>query len=245
LRGTGLTLDLNAVWAQKGQQGYKLSGLHSTLLDGHLTAGFQANFSSDPTHEFFGLGNNDIGPDPLSTHRVQTVGGTLTLAWRVWDRLAIALSAGYRDMQIGQGKADADHNAPFTVDAFPELTGIDGGHTIPLTLSLIFNNREEITRPTQEWSLIAEIEHVDRALGSDFEFTRFCLDASYLWPMLRRRQIVAIRLGGRHILGDQNDIPFYELAHLRGRRHLAGLFSGPVSGQNSGVSDGRIPAQAA
>jgi outer membrane protein assembly factor BamA len=195
-------------------------------------AGFQANFSSDPTHEFFGLGNNDVGPDPLSTHRVQTIGGTLTLAWRVFDRLAIALSAGYRDVQIGRGEADADHPAPFTVDAFPELTGIDGGHTIPLTLSLIFNNREDVTRPTQGWSLIAEIEHVDRSLGSDFEFTRFSVDASYLWPILSHRQIIAIRLGGKHILGDQTDIPFYEFAHLGGDNTLRGFFQDRFLGKS-------------
>jgi outer membrane protein assembly factor BamA len=232
VRGTGLTLDLNAIGAQKGQQSYTLTGLHSRLFDGHLIVGGQATFSSDPTHEFFGLGNNDVGPDPLSTHRVQTIGGTLTLAWRAFDRLAIMLSAGYRDVQIGRGKADEDHNAPFTVDVFPELTGIDGGHTIPLTLSLIFNNREDITRPTQGWSLIAEVEHVDRSLGSDFEFTRFSVDASYLWPILKRRQILAIRLGGKHILGDQNDIPFYELAHLGGDNTLRGFFQDRFLGKS-------------
>jgi outer membrane protein assembly factor BamA len=225
LGDTGLTIDLNAVAAWEGQQSYGLSLLHAKFFDGRFITVLKANFFSDPTREFFGLGNNKVGPDALSTHRLQRAGGELTLAWRVLDRLAIALSAGYEDVQIGRGKADTDGDLPFTVDAFPNLPGIDGGRTIPLSLSLIFNNREDITRPTRGWSLIAEVERVDRALGSDYEYTRLSADASYLWPFLTRRQLLAFRIGGEHLIGDLKDMPFYNLTYLGGDDTLRGFFS--------------------
>ena len=223
LGGTGLTLDLNTAAAIKGQQSYSIGALHSRFFEGRLITALRAGFFSDPTHEFFGLGNNDVGSDPLSTHRVQHIDSELTIAWRLFERFAVALSAGYRDMQIGRGSAD-DDNTPFTVDAFPTLTGVDGGHTLPLTLSFIYNSRLDVTRPTKGWSFIAEVEHVDRSLGSDFEFTRLSLDASYLLPLLTRRQLLAFRLGGVHMLGDLDDIPFYELTDLGGSDSLRGFF---------------------
>jgi outer membrane protein assembly factor BamA len=226
LGGTGLTLDTNIAAALKGQQSYAFNALHARFFDGRLITALKADFFSDPTREFFGLGNNDLdsNPDPLSTHRMQRIGSELTIAWRLFERFAVAVSAGYRDVQIGRGKASDDGEIPFTVDAFPDLTGIDGGDTLPLTLSFIYNSRLDVTRPTRGWSLIAEVEYVDRSLGSDYEFTRFSVDASYLLPLLTRRQLLAFRLGGVHMLGDVDDIPFYELTDLGGSDSLRGFF---------------------
>jgi outer membrane protein assembly factor BamA len=223
LGGTGLTLDFNMTAALKGQQSYSIGVLHAELFNGRLITALNAGFFSDPTREFFGLGNNEVGSMPLSTHRVQRIDSEFTVAWRLFEPFAVALSAGYRNMQIGRGTArDA---IPFTVDAFPNLTGVDGGHTIPLTLSLIYNSRHDVTRPTRGWSLIAEVEYVNRSLGSDFEFTRLSLDVSYLLPLMTRRQLLAFRLDGVHMLGDLDDIPFYELTELGGSDSLRGFFA--------------------
>jgi outer membrane protein assembly factor BamA len=225
LGDTGLTLDLNTVTAWEGQQSYHFNAVHAKFFDGRLISVLNANFFSDPTREFFGLGNNNVGPDPLSTHRLQRVGGELTLAWRLFDRLAVAISVGYEDVQVGRGEADTERDLPFTVDVFPDLNGIEGGHTIPLSLSLIFNNQQDITRPTRGWSVIAEVERVDRALGSDYTYTRLSADASYLWPLLTLRQLLALRLDGEHFIGDLDDVPFYNLTYLGGDDTLRGFFS--------------------
>jgi outer membrane protein assembly factor BamA len=224
LGGTGLTLDLDTAAALKGQQSYAFNALHARFFEGRLITALQAGFFSDPTHEFFGLGNNDVGPDPLSTYRIQRIGTEFTIAWRLLERFAVALSAGYQNVQIGRGEADSDDDIPFTVDASPNLPGVDGGDTLPLTLSFIYNSRLDVTRPTKGWSFIAEVEHVDRSLGSDFEYTRLSLDASYLLPLLTRRQLLAIRLGGVHMIGDLEDIPFYDLTDLGGSDSLRGFF---------------------
>ena len=225
LGNTGLTLDLNAVAAWQGQQSYSLNAVHAKFFDGSLITMLKGDFFSDPTQEFFGLGNNDVGPDPLSTQRLQRAGGELTLAWRLLDSLAIALSVGYEDVQVGRGKADEkDEDVPFTVDVFPDLDGIQGGQTIPISLSLIFNNRHDITRPTRGWSVIAEVERVDRALGSDYEYTRLSADASYVLPLVTRRQLLAFRVGGEYFIGDLEDIPFYNLSYLGGDDTLRGYF---------------------
>ena len=127
-------------------------------------------------------------------------------------------------MQVGHGKADTERDLPFTVDVFPDLNGIEGGLTIPLSLSLMFNNQKDITRPTRGWSVIAEVERVDRALGSDYTYTRLSADASYLWPLLTRRQLLALRLDGEHFIGDLDDVPFYNLTYLGGDDTLRGYF---------------------
>ena len=230
--GTGLTLDFSMAAALEGQQSYSIGALHSKFFDGRLITSLRARFFSDPSREFFGLGNNDLpDSDPLSTHRVQRIESELSIGWRFFDRFAVALSAGYRDMQIGRGTAHDDDDIPFTVDAFPMLPGIDGGYILPLTLSFIYNSRSDVTRPTKGWSFIAEVEHVDRSVGSDFEFTRFSIDASYLLPLLTRRQLLALRLGGVHMLGDVGDIPFYELTDLGGDDSLRGFFWRAISGK--------------
>lgn len=107
---------------------------------------------------------------------------------------------------------------------FPNLTGIEGGDTAPLSFSLIFNNRKDITWPTRGWSMVASIAHIDKSLGSDFPFTRYTFEASYLLPLLTRREVFGLRVGGTYIDGDIADIPCYELAHLGGDRTLRGYF---------------------
>ena len=58
------------------------------------------------------------------------MGGELTLAWRLFDRLAVAISAGYEDVQVGRGEADTERDLPFTVDVFPDLQGIEEGQEL-------------------------------------------------------------------------------------------------------------------
>lgn len=74
------------------------------------------------------------------------------------------------------------------------------------------------------WSVVASIDHVDKSLGSDFQFTRYTFEASYLLPLLTRRQVFGLRVGGTYLDGDIDDIPFYELAYLGGDRTLRGYF---------------------
>ena len=125
-------------------------------------------------------------------------------------------------MHIGAG--DLEGSTPSTPAAFPDLVGIQGGYANPIALSLVYNNREEITRPTRGWNLTLKVHHVDRVFESDYQFTRYIVDASYLYPLLTRRQVIGLRVGGHYIDTNNRNTPFYELASLGGSHDLRGVW---------------------
>jgi outer membrane protein assembly factor BamA len=217
-----MTLDLEGSYALKLQQNASFGLVAPHFFDDRLILALEGVYTFDPTKEFFGLGNNDVGPDPLSTNEYQLLSSLATVALRPWPRLTVAFTGGYTDVRIARGRLEGD--TPSTVDAFPDLVGIDGGHTNPIAFSIVYNNREEITRPTRGWNLIAKVQHVDRQLGNDFQFTRYILDASYLYPLLTRRQVLGLRVGGEYIDAQHAQVPFYELASLGGAENLRGFF---------------------
>lgn len=217
-----LTLDLQATLAAKGQQhvdGVLVSPKLGTDLLMLLAEG---EFYTDPAKEFFGLGNNYVGPDELSTNRYERLTGTLGIGARLSRGFALIASGAYDEIDIRRGHREG--STPSTVDRFPDLVGIRGGRTNPLSLSLLFNNRQDLTRPTRGWSVIAKATWVPRGLGNDFSYRRYLLDAGYLYPLLTRRQVVGLHFGGQYLDGGARDVPFYELSSLGGANDLRGFF---------------------
>jgi outer membrane protein assembly factor BamA len=231
-----MTLDVDAGYALKKQRNASLALVAPHFLDDRLILAAEGRYMLDPTKEFFGLGNNNVGPDPLSTHEVRLFSGLVTIAARPFPRLTLALTAGFADVRVRRG--ELEDSTPSTVDAFPDLAGIRGGRTTPIAFSVVFNNREEITRPTRGWNLIAKIQHVDRALGSDFQFTRYIGEASYLYPLVTRRQVLGLRVGGEFIDSKTRDVPFYELSSLGGAQDLRGFFEDRFLGRSRVMING-------
>jgi hypothetical protein len=151
----GLTIDLEGGYALRKQQNVSLAVVAPHLLNDTLIV---------------------VGPDRLSTNAYQLFAALATVAYRPIPRLTAALTLGFSHVHIGTG--DLEGSTPWTPAAFPGLVGINGGYSNPLAFSLVYNNREEITRPTRSWNLTVKIQHVDRALGSDYQFTRYIADAS-------------------------------------------------------------------
>ncbi len=217
-----LTVDVDGNYALKRQQQGGLTLVAPSLLGNRLVAAVEAEYLFDPTKEFFGIGNNNVGPDALATHEYRLLNALGTLAARPFPRLTLALTGGFTDVRIRRGRLEDD--TPSTVDAFPDLAGIRGGRTNPIAFSIVFNNREEITRPTRGWNVIAKVQHVNRSLGNEFQFTRYIFDASYLYPLMSYRQVLGVRVGGEFIDAKRRQLPFYELASLGGSRDLRGFF---------------------
>jgi outer membrane protein assembly factor BamA len=217
-----LTVDLEATYALERQRNASLAVVAPHFFGDLMILALETGTSFDPTKEFFGLGNNEVGPDPLSTHQEEWITALGTIATRPLPRVTIALTAGFTDVRIRRG--DLENDTPSTVDEFPDLEGIHGGRTNPLAFSIVFNNREEITRPTRGWNLIAKVQHVNHAMGNDFQFTRYIFDGSYLYPLMSRRQILGLRIGGEFIDAKRGRVPFYELSSLGGARTLRGFF---------------------
>ena len=231
-----LTLDLDGIYALKRQQrvdGY-IAAPHLGLS--WLVALLESKFTFDPTKEFFGIGNNEVGPDPLSTHEIQTATALFTLGARPFSRLMLAVTGGVNETRIRRGRLE--DGTPSTVDQFPHLTGIAGGRTNPLSVSIIYNNRDDITRPTRGWSFTAKAQRVNRWLGSEFEFTRYILDASYLRSPLTSRQVLGLRIGGEFIDAKRRQVPFFELASLGGANDLRGFFQDRFLGRSRVMING-------
>jgi len=204
-----MTFDLDASYALKQQRNAGLTAVAPHLFGDKLIAMVEGEYSFDPTKEFFGLGNNEVGPNPLSTHEEQLFSLLGTVAARPWPRITLALTGGFADTRIRRGELENGH--PSTVEAFSDLVGIRGGRTNPLAFSVVFNSREDVTRPTRGWNIILKIQHVNHNLWNDFHFTRYILDGSYLYPLMTRRQVLGLRIGGEYIDAKTDRVPFYEL----------------------------------
>lgn len=231
-----LTIDLDGVYAIKRQQRYEGSLAAPSLGLPWLVMLLEGKLEHDPTREFFGIGNNEVGPDPLSTHESRTVTGLFTVGARPVTRLTLAVTGGFNDARIRRGRLEGD--TPSTVDRFPGLPGIDGGRTNPLSVSIVYTSREDITRPTRGWSVMAKAQRVDRRLGNHFHFTRYILDASYLRPLVTRGQLLGLRIGGEFIDAKRRQVPFFELASLGGADDLRGYFNDRFLGRNRVMING-------
>jgi outer membrane protein assembly factor BamA len=235
-----LTLDLAASAAVKGQFHVDSIIISPAFGTDWLMLLAEGEFYTDPTKEFFGLGNNDVGPDELSTNRYQRWYGTLGLGLRVSQRFTLVFGGAFNQVEISHGHLEKQHGStvPSTESLFPNMAGIHGGYTNPLSFAVLFNDRQDVTRPTRGWSIIAKATWVPNGLGNDFHYGRYNFDASYLYPLLTRRQVIGLNLGGQYIDAARRRIPFYELASLGGSRDLRGYFQDRFLGDSNMVANG-------
>lgn len=238
----GTTLDLEATYAMNEQQALNLSIGSPHLLDDRLLILLRAKYYLDPQRQFFGLGNNDVHSDPNlpTTHEHQEVAGGLMIGWRPFNRLAFNFAIGPRRVDIGHGKRKDDR--PFTINTpeFQDLTGIKGGFVNRLALSLVWNTRDDLVRPTRGWRLLLKVEHANKALASDFEFTRYVLDAGYLRSFFDKRLIAGIRGNGAYIDGPTDQVPFWELEELGGQDTMRGFFPHRFLGKSRVLLNGEL-----
>jgi len=222
--GEGITLDVDGTYALQQQEDLKLVVGTPHLLDDRFLTLLRVRYYKDPEQEFFGLGDNNIGPDPASTHLIEQYEAEFTVGWRPWRRLAIDLNAAVKHVRIGHGDKFDNPPRPFTLDAFPHLPGVEGGFVNPLGVSLVYTSRDEVLEPTHGWRAILKVAHTNRALQSDFQFTRVDADVGYLYPIWRKGHVIGARLNGGFIAGPRRDIPFWELERLGGDDTLRGFF---------------------
>lgn len=226
---SGVTFDFNAAYALEKQQSIAISLEDPHILDGRFLYAIRARYSYDPQREFFGLGNNDQGPDPASTNSFQDAGGSLTFGWRPLRRLAVNFSVGLRDVHIADGTQKSVCGplvpCPFTPEAFPDLPGVQGGTVNPFAISLVWNDRDGFVRPTNGWRGILKIIHTNTALLSDYEYTRYIADLGYLYAFDDEgRYVAGFRLDGEWVAGPDQDIPYWELAELGGDDTMRGFY---------------------
>lgn len=219
---SGVQVDFAGAYSLLGVRAAAFSVAQPNLLDRQLLLLFRVKYDYDPQREFFGLGNNDVGPTPLSTNLFGEVAGALTVGWRPFEQLAFNLSIGLRFVEIGNGRRKDD--LPFTPEAFPDLTGIDGGFSNPFMFSIVWNDRDSVMRPTRGWRVILKLLHATNVFGSDFTFTRYVFDAGYLRSFDEGRHVIGARVDGEWIDGSSRATPYWELCELGGADTLRGFF---------------------
>jgi outer membrane protein assembly factor BamA len=217
-RSSGITLDLDGVYAIEGQQSYTVLMASPRSFSDRFPVIVRAQYRTDPRRRFYGLGNNTQGPDQASSHEFQRFGGDVTVGWRFFKNCSLNVQGGAWQGDIDLGK-EID-NEPQTVDRFPDLPGIDGGVLVPLAVSFVYNNREDQTRPTRGWRILLKGSY---DVG-EFHFGRFIGDVSYIYPLFHERVILGARVGGQYLGGDIDNIPFWAMADLGGEHTLRGYF---------------------
>ncbi len=217
-----LLLDAGGYYATKGEQQYKVTLLDPHFIQNRFIGLMQLIYRNKPSKEFFGLGNNDVGSHQLSTNEVQRVSALFKFGWRATPDLVFTAGLGFEHVGVGRGSRHNDN--PYTEDRFPRLTGLDGGYVSPVSISAVYNTRDDVTRPTRGFNIIAQAQHVGPELGNDYTYGRYILDVSYLFPLFIKRQVIALRLAGEYLSGGSREVPFFNMASLGGVDNLRGFY---------------------
>ncbi len=222
LFGGNTFLDVNLLFALRLQQKATITLGNPKLADGNLMAFTTLSWYRDPAAEFFGLGNNDVGPDELSNHDIRRGRAGVFLAYRVMRRVALVGSVFYRETDVKPGE---DDDTPSTTKFAPGLPGIGGARSNYLSAAIVFNSRDEVARPTRGWEMIFKYLWADHAFfNDDADFSKLMLDTSYVVPLGWRRQLIAVRANTEVMFGDDEQIPFFELSSLGGDESMRGYY---------------------
>ena len=225
--------DVNLLLALKRQQKATVNvGNTDVVGSGFMLFGTLA-WSSDPSVEFFGLGNNEIGPDELSNHSMRRARIGMTVGYRLMRRFALVLAGFYRDTNIANG---SDDDTPSTQRFAPGLPGVHGAASNYLSAALVYNSRDELVRPTEGWEVIVKYLNADHALfNRDTDYQKLIFDVSFIQPLVWRRQVIALHANTEVVFADDEEIPFFELSSLGGDDTMRGYFPQRFLGKGSAL----------
>jgi outer membrane protein assembly factor BamA len=223
--------DVNLLVALKQQQKATVN-VGNPELGSFMLFGTAAWYT-DPSVEFFGLGNNELGPDPLSNHEMRRARLGVTVGYRILRKFAVVLAAFYRDTNVLNGNND---DTPSTQRFAPGLAGVRGGPSNYLSAALVYNSRDDLVRPTEGWEVIVKYLNADHALfNRDTDYQKLILDVSYIQPLVWRRQVIALHMNTEVVFADDEDIPFFELSSLGGDDTMRGYFPQRFLGKGSAL----------
>lgn len=225
-----MNLDIGATQSTGGETSFVATWGAPHVFGSDFIGIVRLHYELRPTHDFYGLGNNSVGDDPLSQHEYHGTSLLFTLARRLAPHWVAAGTIGYDRITIGPG--DPEPGKRSTTDAFGHLPGIEGGYNNPLSLAIIYNTQRDLTRPAQGWNVIGKITHVGPELGNDFNYTRFTGDASYVHPIGSSAHLIGVRVNAQYVTGSGDDLPFYEFASLGGFDSLEGFYPDRFLGQS-------------
>lgn len=221
--------DVNVLVALKRQQKATIN-VGNTDLGGFMLFGTWAWYT-DPAVEFFGLGNNEIGPDAIANYEMRRARFGVTVGYRILRKLAVVLAGFYRDTNVKNG---SDDDTPSIQRFAPGLYGVHGAQSNYLSAALVYNSRDDLARPTEGWEVIFKYLNADHALfNRDTDYQKLILDVSFIQPLVWRRQVLAVHANTEVVFADDDEIPFFELSSLGGDDTMRGYFPQRFLGKGS------------
>lgn len=221
--------DVNVLVALKRQQKATIN-VGNTDLGGFMLFGTWAWYT-DPAVEFFGLGNNTVGPDAIANYEMRRARFGVTVGYRILRKLAVVLAGFYRDTNVKNG---SDDDTPSIQRFAPGLYGVHGAQSNYLSAALVYNSRDDLVRPTEGWEVIFKYLNADHALfNRDTDYQKLILDVSFIQPLVWRRQVIAVHANTEVVFADDDEIPFFELSSLGGDDTMRGYFPQRFLGKGS------------
>lgn len=203
---------------------FEASYAGTDLVEDWLDLDFSLVRDRDSRERFFGIGN-DTPEDDESNYTGDTVWGRLVLGFHLPDDLIVSVGSRFRWVRIRPGGVD---DIPFTGAVFPpsEVRGIDGELIVGHSLGLWYDTRDLRDIPSEGTFMGANVEIVDRALGSSVSYLRYSLQARTFLPLRQDRKIILALHGFAQFLQGGSRAPFYELSGLGGVSSLRGFGTG-------------------
>lgn len=143
-----------------------------------------------------------------------TARAELDLDRRVWRRLFLGLRS-----EVSHASIEDTLNNGYIEQA---AVGGQGGWISGVGAHLFWDSRDNANATRRGSYLKLGALRFDDAIGSDYSFTRYLLDARH-YIDLGRQQVLAVQAVGLHVVGDT---PFYELPSIGGKKVMRGYYDG-------------------
>ncbi len=189
----------------------------------------RAYYYNDITQRFFGFGA-DTREDDETNYTQREIGIEGDVGYRFWDRLRAAGTFRYRRTTHEEGGID---DLDDTTDVFPDVPGVgaEDVDTFALGLRLTLDLRDNAAIPNAGFYADLVGEAADEALGSEFSFWRWIIDARAYVPLFAEKWVHVMRVVHHGIDADP-ETPFWELPTLGGAVNLRGFGVGRFTDEN-------------
>ncbi|MFN7951917.1 MAG: BamA/TamA family outer membrane protein [bacterium] len=234
LFGWGAAFDVQGSYALEQQQYARIALEDPHLFGSRFSLASSVAWESDPGKEFFGLGNDSLGPDPASTHLFQDASARLALGVWLTAQLHYGFSAEVRQVELGRPRHDGQHPTS-TRERFPDLAGVGGGQVRILRLDLVYDDAPEELRPIDGWHLAGFVEEVGPSLDNAFNYTFYSAEVARRLGIHRDWLVLAGRARAQYVEGVPSEIPFWAYPSLGGADTLRGYFPDRFLGRGSAL----------
>lgn len=244
LFGWGAVFDVQGSYALEQQQ-YAEIGLEDPHVFGsRFSVASDVVWDSDPSKEFFGLGNDAPGPDPSSSHLFQDASVRVALGVWLLPQLQYSFAIAVRQVEIGRPRPNGDPVAA-TKDEFPDLVGVNGGQVRSLRLDLVYDDEPEALRPIEGWHAGGFVEEIGPSLDNDFNYTFYSVEVARRSALYRDWLVLAGRFRAQYVEGVPDEIPFWEQPSLGGADTLRGYFPDRFVGRGSALANAEVRVKVA